>query len=47
MAEFQALAQKTATKFLQSDWTAQGFKTKKRLKAEPADKKPSQQKVSR
>ena len=26
-------------KFLQSDWAAQGFKAKKRLKAEPADKK--------
>ena len=25
-------------KFLQSDWTAQGFKAKKCIKAEPADK---------
>ncbi|MDD0848668.1 hypothetical protein PTQ35_07650 [Campylobacter sp. 46490-21] len=39
MLNFQgASRRKTAKKFLQSDWAAQGFKSKKRLKAEPADK---------
>ena len=32
-----ASRRKTAKKFLQKGWAAQGFKAKKRLKAEPAD----------
>ena len=35
---FQDLSRrKTVQKFLQKGWAAQGFKAKKRLKAEPAD----------
>ena len=40
VAEFQAIAQETATKFLQSDWAAQAVSVKKHPQAEPKNHYP-------